>query len=52
MKIMSWNINALRAHKTAFRKVIRQEQPDIFFCRRSVHAKTELTFAWKVISHT
>lgn len=40
MKIISWNINSLRAHEAAFRKVIRKEQPDIF-CLQEIRARED-----------
>jgi len=40
MKIISWNINSLRAHEMAFRNVIHQEQPDIF-CLQEIRARED-----------
>lgn len=40
MKIISWNINALRAHEMVFRNVIQQEKPDIF-CLQEIRARED-----------
>lgn len=40
MKIISWNINALRAHEMVFRNVIQQEKPDVF-CLQEIRARED-----------
>lgn len=40
MKIISWNINALRKHEKAFRNVMQQEQPDVF-CLQEIRTRED-----------
>ncbi len=40
MKIVSWNINALKKHKEAFLSAIAELQPDIF-CLQEIRSKAE-----------
>jgi len=40
MKIVSWNINALRAHEDAFRKAIAALQPDVF-CLQEIRVRED-----------
>lgn len=40
MKIASWNINALKAHETAFRRAIALLQPDIF-CLQEIRVRED-----------
>lgn len=40
MKIVSWNINSLRAHEIAFRKAITELNPDIF-CLQEIRVRED-----------
>lgn len=40
MKIISWNINALKKHQEAFQKVIEELQPDIF-CLQEIRIRED-----------
>ena len=41
MKIVSWNINALKAHEDAFRYAIELLQPDVF-CLQEIRTREDL----------
>ncbi len=40
MKIISWNINSLRAHEDAFRNVINELKPDVF-CLQEIRVRED-----------
>ena len=41
MKIVSWNINALKAHEKAFRYAVDLLQPDVF-CLQEIRTREDL----------
>lgn len=47
MKIASWNINALRAHESSFRKAMAELQPDIFCLQEIKVREDQQTFPVK-----
>lgn len=47
MRIVSWNINALRAHETPFRKAIGELRPDIFCLQEIKVREDQQTFPVK-----
>lgn len=47
MRIVSWNINALRAHEKSFRKAMRDTQADIFCLQEIRVREDQMTFPVK-----
>ena len=47
MRIVSWNINAFRAHESAFREAIRETQADIFCLQEIRIREDQMTFPVK-----